>query len=490
MVESFPLRVREDELQTVKLFYKPEDAWLGDVIPFFWEGVYHIYYLHDPRNADSPVPDTDWAHLTTQDFVTYENHGIALPRGEMGQRDLAVYTGSIIEKDGLFHLYYTGHNHHRHSSGEVSQVILRATSTDLHSWTKDFDFVLLPDLEHYEMDDWRDPFVFWNAAAEQYWMLFVARHKTGATNRRGCIARAVSEDLCEWRLAEPIWSPNQYFNLECPDLLRIGDWWYLIYSTFNNGYGTRYRRSRSIEGPWSTADHDFLDGRGFYAAKTISGGDRHFLLGWLATRECETDGGRWEWGGNLLAHELVQDTAGNLQARLPGEIKSALTSQTAAERDVMPEVTLESADQFTWRNMSNLPCAAFIEINIDITPGTQDCGLLLRADADLEAYYQLRIEPRRRRIVFDRWPKESDGPFWPRDNDPSFVIERPLNLTFGEEFTLQVLLDGDCLLVYAGELVALSTRIYDIKGDSWGVFVSGGAATFRLVTFEKIADRS
>lgn len=464
----------------MNLFYKPEDAWLGDVIPFSWQGAYHIFYLHDPRNPDCPVPDTDWYHLSTQDFLSYQQHDLALPRGSTDERDLAVYTGSICEKDGVFHLYYTGHNHHRHGRGEISQVIMRAQSTDLRTWNKDADFVLEPELSRYEMDDWRDPLVFWNADAGQYWMLIVARRRDGPAHRRGCIARAVSQDFTTWQLDEPFWSPNQFYNLECPDLLRIGDWWYLIFSTFNSGYGTRYRRSRRLDGPWIAPAHDFLDGRGFYAAKTFSCDERHFLAGWLATREGETDSGKWEWGGNLVIHELVQDEAGALQARMPRELESALKAKARNRQNSPRDLTLESGDKFVWERIGSLPQAAYIEVELKIYAGTRECGLFLRADKKAESYYQLRLEPQRQRLVFDRWPKASDGPFWPRDNDPSFVIERPLDLDLPDSVRLQLVIQGDCMVVYANETVALSTRIYDLTGDNWGAFVSDGAATFSV----------
>ena len=127
-----------------------------------------------------------------------------------------------------------------------------------------------------------------------------------------------------------------------------------------------------------------------------------------------------------------------------------------------------------------MPQAAYIEVELKIYAGTRECGLFLRADKKAESYYQLRLEPQRQRLVFDRWPKASDGPFWPRDNDPSFVIERPLDLDLPDSVRLQIVIKGDCMVVYANETVALSTRIYDLTGDNWGAFVSDGAATFSV----------
>lgn len=32
-----------------KVFYRPANGWVGDVIPFYDNGEYKLYYLHDER---------------------------------------------------------------------------------------------------------------------------------------------------------------------------------------------------------------------------------------------------------------------------------------------------------------------------------------------------------------------------------------------------------------------------------------------------------
>ena len=59
-----------------------------------------------------------------------------------------------------------------------------------------------------------------------------------------------------------------YFTHECPDLFRMGEWWYLVFSEFSERCVTRYRMARSLAGPWLAPAEDTFDGRAFYAAKT------------------------------------------------------------------------------------------------------------------------------------------------------------------------------------------------------------------------------
>ena len=55
---------------------------------------------------------------------------------------------------------------------------------------------------------------------------------------------------------------------------------------------------------------DAFDTRAFYAAKTATDGDRRYLFGWLATRAGEQDDQPWEWGGNLVVHEISRPRNG------------------------------------------------------------------------------------------------------------------------------------------------------------------------------------
>ncbi|MDQ2733372.1 MAG: hypothetical protein M3Y56_17115 [Armatimonadota bacterium] len=271
----------------MQTFYGPEDGVAADFIPFFWKGDYHLFYLKDYRNVEHHGEGTPWFHLVTRDFVLFEDWGEALSRGGPEDQDLYVFTGSVIEKDGLFTIYYTGHNPHFYEAGKPVQAILRATSPDLRTWTKDPTFQFFaPD--GYEPHDWRDPFVFWDERAGEYRMLITARETDGPSRRRGCFVVAGSPDMQEWLVRENFWTPHMHPTQECPDLFRIGEWWYLIYSDY---MVTEYRMSRSADGPWMIPADPTLDGRAYYAAKSAGDGQQRFLFGWLSTREGMKDEG-------------------------------------------------------------------------------------------------------------------------------------------------------------------------------------------------------
>ena len=234
-----------------------------------------------------------------------------LARGTPSDQDLFVFTGSTLRGLGKHHIFYTGHNPHLRAAGKPEQGVMHAVSEDMNTWTKLPADTFYAPPSHFEANDWRDPFVFWNDEAGEFWMLLAARLKSGPSRRRGCTALCSSKDLSQWTVREPFWTPGLYFTHECPDLFRIGDWWYLVFSEFSDLVRTRYRMSRSIKGPWLTPKHDFFDGRAFYAAKTASDGKRRFLFGWDPTRAEKKDYYRWDWGGNLVVHELAQEPGRN-----------------------------------------------------------------------------------------------------------------------------------------------------------------------------------
>lgn len=110
--------------------------------------------------------------------------------------------------------------------------------------------------------------MFWNEGEKKWWMLLSAR-ENAPTVRNGCVALCVSEDLSKWEYTKPLYASrmNQAAN-ECPDLFKMGDWYYMVHSNYTDGFCTYYRMIRSLNGFWLRPEVDTFDGRAFYAAKT------------------------------------------------------------------------------------------------------------------------------------------------------------------------------------------------------------------------------
>ncbi|MCE9592052.1 MAG: family 43 glycosylhydrolase [Planctomycetes bacterium] len=461
------------------VLYRPGDSFLADVIPFHHGGAFHLFYLRDWRNAAVHGEGVPWWYLATRDFVTFDDLGEALPRGPIGSQDAWVFTGCVMEHAGVFHIFYTGHNHHLTKVGRPAEAVMHATSTDLKSWTKDEGFALFAPVDRYAADDWRDPFVFWNEEAGEFWMLLAARQRTGPAQRRGCTALCASKDLKRWEVREPFWAPQQYFTHECPDLFRMGDWWYLVFSEFSATVQTRYRMSRSLGGPWIAPANDTFDTRAFYAAKTASDGQRRYAFGWLPTRVGEKDTDNYQWGGELVVHEITQQPDGTLTVRVPESVAGVFgrTQPLALSAgakigawDVKGDgATADARGRCSTLALGEMPEECMIEARVKVERPGATAGILLRTDDALDNYYVLRLEPHRKRMVLDCGPRPGDRPV---------LAERPIDPWPAEGVKLRVIVDGTCLVVYADDRVALSSRMYDHRKGRWGLYAADGVAGF------------
>ena len=103
----------------------------------------------------------------------------------------------------------------------------------------------------------------------------------------------------------------------------MGDWWYLIFSDMSDKLVTTYRMAKSPSGPWITPKINNFDGHAFYAAKSASDGEHRYLFGWNCIKNHEKDHDFWQWGGTIIAHEIVQGEDGTLYVKCPQEIRNA-----------------------------------------------------------------------------------------------------------------------------------------------------------------------
>ncbi len=466
-----------------EFFYRPAGAWAADFIPFYDGERFRLFYLLDWRDKAGHGEGTPWLQISTTDFVHFEEHGEMLARGTEAEQDLYVFTGCVVSAEGQHHIFYTGHNPHFNKFGKPVQAVMHAVSDDFLHWRKVPEDTFFAPPTGYERDDWRDPFVFWNAEAKEWQMLLAARQDAGVSRRRGCVALCGSHDLKVWEAREPFWDPGLYYTHECPDLFQMGEWWYLIWSEFSERSVTRYRMSRSLAGPWTAPENDTFDGRAFYAAKSASDGKRRFLFGWNPTRDTEKDyEGRWQWGGNLVVHEIVQEMDGSLNVRVPDTVRRAfseavtctLTDEFGEEYATDESIELEAPDSFAALQSNVSTERILIEATLTFEAGTRGCGLLLRTGEDRQTGYQIRLEPGRQRLVLDSWPRPGDIPFM-------VELERPLKLQPQVPITLQVFTDGTVCEIYADGKVALSARLYNLKSGGWGLFVQEGSTVFENV---------
>lgn len=478
-----------------KILFRPADGWLGDVIPYFRDGTFHVFYIYDDRDRHGAWRGLDWAHATTTDFRAFVEQPVAVPRGAADELDLLCGTGCVMpDARGGHVIYYAGINPSNPERGFPEQVVLRSHSRDLISWSKDPNWVLQADPRWYEPNDWRDPFIYRDASGE-WVMLLCARVTDGPSDRRGAIATARSLDMIDWSVGPPLLANGTTRAPECPDLFEEGGDTYLLYSTFSDRFATRYRIGASAAEPWRVPTDDAFDAPDVYAMKSVSDGRRRFLLGWLSTRSSDRDDGHRQWGGDLVVHEVRRRADGTLGVAPVDEMVAQFRVQPVA---ATPRLGAWLSDGFGWRfdgsgvgflSFGMMDEACLLDVSLDVTKASE-VAVVLRADASLEHGYYLRLEPDRERVVFDRRPHRIFTPFEP-DADrayvkaPDFEIERPLRIGEGP-VRVRVIVDGSALIAYVND-VALSTRAYDRLTGEWGVVVAEGTAQVESASIGRLA---
>ena len=467
------------------IFYKPKDGWVGDTIPFAHDGKFYIYYLHDERKGNTQDEygyRTSWNLLITEDGVNIKDCKVVFHVGEYDDADYACYTGSVIEgNDGQFHMFYTAQNNYNpkyHRDGKPLQYVAHAISTDLINWEKLPELTFGADESIYEPFDWRDPFVFYNEDEKCFDMLLAARLRGASEKNGGCVGLCRSYDLIHWEAKEPFYNPESYMTHECPDLFKLGNKWYLVYSTFSEKFVTHYRMSDKLSGPWTSPIEDTFDGRAFYAAKTAQVGDKRMAFAWVPTKRGESDFGQYEWGGNFIAHEIDQTTDNKLTVKPADGLINMFNKEAVNER--INKVEIENFEGEKSYVINGMKETCMIEAVIEFSEGVRSFGIGLRQDSALANGYYLRFEPFYNRIVADMWPRRISGVNqWYVDGDKPFMIEleRPFDYKSlkDNKVHIRVVADGSIICLYVNNTTALTMRAYNMKRTNWGFFVKDGS---------------
>lgn len=419
------------------IHFRPNNGLLCDTIPFFWKGEYHVFYLRLAIGGGGRIP---WDHIVSTDLVHWRELPRALasdgdPNGPDGDN---MFTGCVLERDGTFHIFYTGSNH-RNPQGR--ELVMHATSPDLIQWTKHPEDMLAPDGVHYanrQDSDFRDPYVFWNDETSEYWMVLCANSLEGKKEA----GLAVSKDLKNWRQMPPLHAPNQ----ECPDLFKIGDTWYLI-------GGDTYSFSKDLHGVFQKPPvQDVIDRPGIYAGKRMFDGKRHVWTGWVWDGNGR-DGSEITWGGTqCLPRELYAGPNGQLYQRPVEEVTAAFTKtvlEIGKPRQIGAELTLPTPDHY------------MLQCSIQLDPQATTT-ITMRRQPDGTGGYNFVMRPASQEAEL---------------NGPGFCYKRPCTLDTAKPIKFQAFVQGTILECFVGDQFAYTSRAYNFSQGSLAFKVDGGISS-------------
>lgn len=383
----------------------------ADAIPILVDGTYHVFHLTTPPFTKHHPPRlrSCWSRIRSDNLVEWSRdpEPVLRPGNNASDPDAdGVWTGAAVPgPDGNMNIFYTGYN----LSQNGKQVIMRTVSTDRHGSRFDSPGKIITiqgsGLAQFEDIDFRDPYVFYNDAESKYWMLVATRLASGPHWSRGCIALLTSSNLDDWTVApEPLYSPNDMFCPECPELFSLPNGnWYLVYSRFHApNSGTVYRVADSPRGPFRIprdGSHGRLDGRRWYAAKSCpkaGNPDKRVYFGWVGDYVDEE--GKWLWGGDLgVPREISADESGCLRVDIAEEYREHLlqASATISQGPLSSILALRSigTTETSFPELGSKAQNGDVLVSFDIeTCDAHSFGLILQADGT-DKGHRLQFSP-------------------------------------------------------------------------------------------------
>lgn len=451
-----------ESVEDAQVFPVSDEGYVGDPMPYYEDGVFHVFYLLDSRDGNTGYHP--WALYETSNFYEYENKGEVIPYADtIEEQDIALGTGSVIkDKNGLYHAFYTGHN----DTYTPKEAVMHATSKDMLSWTKIPEDTFYAG-ETYSQDDFRDPYALYVEEEDQYWLIVTTR-----ANNTGVLVKYTSKDLKTWK-DEGIFFENDMgtdSNMECPSLIRYQGVWYLSFSDQWPARQFHYRVSSKINGPFEIPNQDVIDGNGFYAGRLESDGKTMYAFGWNGTKVSHSDSEDYDWAGNLVVHQLVQKEDGSLVPVMNTSIKKGMKE----ELSLKPLRMTETIKKENGKNNYDFHGKEYEVIEFKNMLGTYLIEASIKNFEDSERFgFAFNTDDKgvgNLNIVFD--VKENKLKFY---NTNELYVKDPqseLDFDFGKtkEIKISLLISDGVASMYVNDQCAFTVRMYSSQGMKWGIF--------------------
>lgn len=474
-----------------------DDYPVGDVMPYYDQEseTFYLHYLLDiwDDNTNDRHP---WYGFATTNFYDYTE----LLAGELigtssnaCDQDYAIGTGSVVFKDGTYYGFYTGHNPTFPSECiKTKEGVMLATSTSLSnafSKREDFPTIFAPKNESYDLNDnFRDPFVYEVSESGLYYMIVSARKEING-EWKGVLAQFSSENLLNWEYEGVLYDGGEdtFFMMETPEIFELDGTYYLLFSDTDTRH-VYYRKSTSVHGPWEKpSDKNRFAGVGIYAARTASNGNTRYIAAWTHRKGGESDYGQTLWGGNLVAHELYKKDNGDLAVKIPQSVLSYLDSEeisikifeeygnviTDQSSDKNFVLNASGEDDFSSVTFNPLESTRYkISTTINYSASQNDFGFLFGACDVTNDFFSLRFIPNQNIISLETRSRDDiDNPF-------RAYNDVPINISPGENYDINIVVENSIVVVYVNDKVALSSRVYKANGTHWGIYSDNSDVTF------------
>jgi len=428
-----------------------------------WQGRYHLFYQYNPYGANHA--NMHWGHAVSDDMVHWEDLPIAITPTPDTYDSGGIFSGCIIDHDGIPTAFYTGVN-----DDYSRQVQCIATgSPDLLTWEKHPQNPVIatfpPELR--QTRDTRDPFVW---EEDDGWYMVIGTRIQGIG---GAILLYRSDNLVDWEYLHPLFvgeSARNGIMFECPNFFKLDDKWVLIISSeLGHTTGTvlyfvgRYENQKFIPETEGILDSG-------YAYASLSHMDeqgRRILWSWIRegrTKEHYVNAG---WSGvQAIPRVLSLDSDNKLIMSPVPELEKIRASHHT--------FTAETLTQ------NSLPMAGLsLDIQASFTVGTDpQYGLEVACSADGQEKVAIYYDTATETLRIERQYAE------PTSDCDTDLQGLPHRLNADETLDLRIILDGSVIEVIANQRTSVTSRFYPTPADSHHVQVINPSAVKSLDIWE------
>lgn len=276
---------------------------------------------------------------------------------------------------------------------------------------------------------------------------------------------------------------------ECPDIFKMGDWWYLVYSEkLASVRKVQYFKGRTLDelksctandaGLWPDNHEGVLDSRAFYAGKTASDGTNRYIWGWCPTRAGNDNTAvgaapnEPEWAGNLVAHRIIQHEDGTLSLGSVEGIDKKYTTESPLKVMAKSETGVtENADKYVLTGeayvlFNRLNVSNKLSFTVKASSKTDKFGFSFVRGTDSKKYYTIVVSPENggddKKLNFEENGEEGIGFV---NGIDGYYFPTPAN----NEYNVTIYTDNSVCVVYINDNVAYTNRIYGLQKNCWSI---------------------
>jgi len=367
----------------VKQYWRPRgyNTFVGDCMAFAHDGTFHVFFLSDRRHGGGKwgMQGLPWGHVSTKDFVHWEEHPCPLDITEPWECCLG--TGSIVYHDGGYHLFYVKHDRRAwfKDNPHLGDAVFVATSDDGIHFKKDPEVLFVPGF--FNIND-INPDIYPNETDGGF-LLSLSNWKVWKSN-----------NLKHWEERANLSTPQWWV---CTSYFKWNDWYYF------SSCGLHWRSRQPLESAtkWHEPPHQTL-WDGIRVPQIAPFKNRYMMVGFTPEPP------HTYYAGELLIRELIQHPDGTLGTKWPEEVIpesfallklpfKALVGNAYAEGDA---IHVSAPDGFAVGTLNGVPQDVRLTLRMKPKAGTKHFGLCVRGQGKYETGCELQFEPARERVQF------------------------------------------------------------------------------------------